>query len=249
MNLFKWSEFMKKVILTFIFCGITILGLTGCGKISKDEMLENAETLKITELRSEMYENSSRAKSEYNNKVYKYIDYIYSIEDDYIYLGADNIKVYLSEEAINKLSTGQQISIVGKLTNLNLETQEETMGLGEFTRYDIYGIMKNAYLIDETFKIEGTISINNKNDWNCCLITSSGEKYYLEDNISEKNRNFDDKNNIILNGVEIFDGNTIAIEGQIINNRISGMTSETFSTNSKDTFTIKDIKSVELIDK
>ena len=50
MNLFKWREFMKKVILTFIFCGITILGLTGCGKISKDEMLENAETLKITEL-------------------------------------------------------------------------------------------------------------------------------------------------------------------------------------------------------
>lgn len=237
---------MKKILLCLL-CGVLLFGVTGCGKLSKDEMLKSAEILEITKLRSKMLENLSRAKSDYNNKVYKYTDYIYSIKDDYIYLGADNIKVYLSAEEINKLSRGQQISIVGKLENLSLETEEDIMGLGEFTEYNIHGTMKNAYLVDETFKIEGTISINSKNNWHCRLITFSDEKYYLEDNILEDNRNFDDEYKTIINGVEIYDEDVVKIEGKIINNRVSGISSETFSTDSKDTFTIKDIESIELI--
>lgn len=238
---------MKKKVIGILMCGIIILLLTGCGRMSKDEMLKSAEILEINELRNEMTENLSRAKSEYNNKVYKCTDYVYSIENDYIYLGPDNIKVYLSTEEMNKLSRGQKISIVGKLENLNLETEEDIMGLGEFTEYNIYGTMKNAYLIDETFEIEGTISINNKNNWYCHLINSLDEKYYLEDNILEENKNFDDESKTIINGVEIYDKDVVKIKGKIINNRISGVSSETFSTLSKDTYTIKDIDSIELV--
>ena len=46
---------------------------------------------------------------------------------------------------------------------------------------------------------------------------------------------------------KIYDEDVVKIEGKIINNRVSGISSETFSTDSKDTFTIKDIESIELI--
>ena len=110
-----------------------LLPLCACGgsQISKDEMLENAESLDVTAFNDEYQSNKVKLTEQYEGKEQTVIisGYVDAIEADHITL--ENyilLDVYLPEEEIMELEADQNISVVGILGNIREEAYPDGFG-------------------------------------------------------------------------------------------------------------------------
>lgn len=114
---------MKKKVLSILLIGILVIGLTGCGakntSLDVDQMIKEAEILDWENVHSIIDKNGAKAE-DYENKIYVYTAKVYSIQEEYCNLEYNNtIQAYLDKETLKTLNRNDEITIVGKLTDLN----------------------------------------------------------------------------------------------------------------------------------
>lgn len=115
---------MKKKLLSVLFLGILVFGLTGCGVLknssnSLEEMIKDAEILDWNDVHSIIDKNRAKAE-DYENKLYVYTAKVYSIQEEYCNLEYNNtIQAYLDKETLKSLNRNDVITVIGKLTDLN----------------------------------------------------------------------------------------------------------------------------------
>lgn len=146
----KWKqreEMKVKKIISLLLVLVIATGLCACGgnsKLSKEEMLSQAEELNQREMLVEMDSNINRAETNYNDKIVSLSDItVADISSDHITTrngynisGIDVsmliIDVYLSDEDMVKVNKYDEISVVGVLKIVSSRSAE----------------LHNAYLIE-----------------------------------------------------------------------------------------------------
>ena len=122
--------------------------------MTKEEMLEQAVTVDKTTIQNDTIENIVKAKSMYCNAVLLLEGNVSEIKQDHIVFGNSDfsIDVYLPEEDLINLRSGQKIVVVGQTT----DTIEETTATFEGFSYSTYHYsMPNAYLVQDKFEVTG----------------------------------------------------------------------------------------------
>ena len=126
----------------------------GSDSMTKEEMLEAAETTEEVEMNNALVENIVNAKQTYCGKVFEVTAPVYIIEENYIFVGQNgrSLIVYLPEEDIINLQPSQWITVVG-LTNDDIQTEIQVMGGTEWERQ--YFVMEQAYLVTDRYDYTG----------------------------------------------------------------------------------------------
>ncbi len=115
--------------------------------MTKEEMLESAEEVSLSQLNDDSSSNFSDAKQRYCGKILKLQGEVkgFSQDGDFVSLtcGGDfDVIVYMSSEEMSTLKRGQQIIVVGQMA-------EELDGY-------LYQ-MPLAYLVQDRFEVTGTV--------------------------------------------------------------------------------------------
>ena len=144
---------------------------TPSGGMTKDEMLENATLLNLSELETAFEENKVRAEETYLGNDFKVFCYTDKIESDYFeyYTGKLTvIRVYMSKDKLKELNIKEGVNIVGKIDSLETESGKDAIGTP--LEWKVINI-KNAYYLDKT--IYGVFSVNkfglNKDGKEVCI--------------------------------------------------------------------------------
>ena len=155
---------MKKLFalcLALVMALAMALTLCACGgsQISKDEMLENAESLDVTAFNDEYQGNKVKLTEQCEGKEQTVIisGYVDTIEADHITL--ENyilLDVYLPEEEIMELEVDQNISVVGIWGNIRGEAYPDGFG-STFGRVVVD--LKPAYVENTVYSQTGAVHI------------------------------------------------------------------------------------------
>ena len=159
---------MKK-LLALILAAALALSLVACGGDSgaedtntpnsgnttptKEEMLESAETITITDIYKSVESNKVNANETYIGNIYIISGTVHKIENDYIELYESNIsynatvKVYMSTNDIKELETNSSIEIVGEISVIDFLQEKEDEGMGIYTLYTSGVELSPAYLV------------------------------------------------------------------------------------------------------
>ena len=144
---------------------------TPSGGMTKEEMLENATLLNLSELKTAFEENKVRAEETYLGNNFKMFCYIDKIESDYFEYYAGNltvIRVYMSKDELKELNIKDGVNIVGKIDSIETESGQDAIGTP--LEWEVINI-KNAYYIDKT--IYGVFIVNkldlNKDEKAVCI--------------------------------------------------------------------------------
>ena len=90
--------------------------------LSEDELIKEANILDWPSVYSTVQENGAKAE-DYEGKYYVYQGKVNAIEDNYCeladYVVSSSIDVYLSTEDLKKLKIDDEITVIGKLNNVN----------------------------------------------------------------------------------------------------------------------------------
>lgn len=151
---------MKK-FLTLFLASLMCLSCVACGgsskgsKASKDDLLAVAEECSATDIQNDSIENIVRAKQSYCNKTLLLGGTVRTINEDHIELSAMYsanyiIDVYLPEEELVLLESGQYITVVGTTTD---EIIEDSENVAEYTFDYSHYQMPEAYLVGDTIEI------------------------------------------------------------------------------------------------
>ena len=235
---------MKKLLILFMVAMMTI-SLVACGEettsaesnetnasVTKEEILENASELNIAELKSSMMENQVKAQETFVGNSYTYAGYVLTVENDYAQIGLADTEyyftVYLSKDDLVKLSRDELVTVVGTISDLNSKTKKIEYTGGSYEKSVIIGTMQNAWLVNNTFELTGTLRMfensfyyaggikyfnsNENNAW--YLICQDGGKtkeYYLKDIQSVVNGS-----TAMIGESEVEAGTEITISGRIL---------------------------------
>ena len=120
-------------------------------KMSKEEMLQVA--VEIDDYRTEMMDNIARAEAKYVGNVYYITGHVGDISNDHLNVG--DFTVYLPTEDIMNVSTGQRITVVGKIDSIAYE--EISDGWGGYI-LQCSGVMSNAYFVTDIIEVTGTLT-------------------------------------------------------------------------------------------
>lgn len=142
---------MKKT-LSLLLVLVICLGLFACKSEnqkssveSKDSLLAKAEKIDVYDLHMALQENIVNAEAEYKGKTVLLTGYITNLDKEGINLycgtwGSENFRVNLAPEDITKVYVDQFIDVVGVLTQVD-------GGL----------VVDNAYYVNDTYTISGTV--------------------------------------------------------------------------------------------
>ena len=155
---------MKKD-LTLLIATLVCFSFVACGssskesKASKDDLLAVAEKCSATDIQNDSIENIVRAKQSYCNKTLLLDGTVRTINEDHIELSASYganyiIDVYLSEEELVLLESGQYITVVGTTTDEIIDASEN---VAEYTFDYSHYQMPEAYLVGDTIEITAVL--------------------------------------------------------------------------------------------
>lgn len=191
---------MKKIIfllLTFIMC----ISLCSCSnsRLSKEEMLENSQELSIDDMANTIKDNIINARNKYEGNTYKITGFITTINEDCVIIN-EFITAYLSQEDLIQISNNQKVDIVGTIENIDSKQVDTTLGGTSTTGTKITLEMKNSYLVNDVYEINGVMNCRKNYkyvegytinyDWYCKIKAEDGEEYHLEDYIPEEDQHF-----------------------------------------------------------
>lgn len=120
-------------------------------KMSKEEMLNIA--VEIDDYRTEMKDNIARAEAKYVGNVYYITGHVSDISNDHLNVG--DFTVYLPKEDIIKFSTGQKITVVGKIDSIAYDKVSD--GWGGYI-LQCSGVMSNAYFVTDITELTGILT-------------------------------------------------------------------------------------------
>lgn len=121
--------------------------------LTKEEMLACA--VEIDDYASEMAENKLRAEEKYIGNVFYVTGGVSNIQSDCVDVG--DFTVSLPTEEIIQLSSGQRITVVGRIDSLTAEESQEMYDGWSFTNTTYHGVMSNAYFVNDTYELSGTL--------------------------------------------------------------------------------------------
>ena len=121
--------------------------------LTKEEMLACA--VEMDDYASEMAENKLRAEEKYIGNVFYVTGGVSNIQSDCVDVG--DFTVSLPTEEIMQLSSGQRITVVGRLDSLTAEESQEMYDGWSFTNTAYHGVMSNAYFVNDTYELSGTL--------------------------------------------------------------------------------------------
>ena len=121
-------------------------------KLSKEEMIAQAEEVKASAMNNDCMSNVAKAKQTYCDKVIKTSAYVYTVNEDHVVLACSKesgaqvcIAVYLSNEDLVNVESSSVITVVGTISTI--ENRDFTWG-GMTVNYPHY-VMDTAYLVEE----------------------------------------------------------------------------------------------------
>ncbi len=160
-------------------------------ELSKEEMLVCA--VDIGDYAAEMTENKLRAEEKYINNVFYVTGIVSNIQSDSVDVG--DFTVSLPTEEIMELSSGQKITIVGKIDSLTMEESQVMADGWSFDETTIHGVMTNAYFVNDIYELSGTLIF-----------------YYMKlMDINGVNHNRDGQEEAWSFGLDMVDDNVIAV--------------------------------------
>lgn len=163
---------MKRTIALFLTL-LMALALCACGggdtPPTKEELLENAETVDIDRLGKDFKTNVVNAKEKYVGKPFIVPGYVYEITEDgcvlsiYSWRGSNTyfLRANIPAEELKLLNTGDIIRVVGTITE-GIETEEGLASGSTFTRN--YISMENAHFVEEITEFSGIVRKHRYND-------------------------------------------------------------------------------------
>lgn len=217
------------LILVVAIIGIVILTN---GKMSKEKMLEIAKDLSFTELNNEIKENKSRANEKYSGNVYIITGYVKDFDNKTITLydtGNTIIKATISKDEINSLDKGQKVTIVGKIDKFEFTEEKESVAGATYTTNTYIAEMKNAYIENDVFVIDGIIEIPDESyllrdingktswkkhsidEWYCCI-----NNYDITEFAETKNFTTKEEQASVIAGTTLKNKDVISVKGKII---------------------------------
>lgn len=128
---------------------------------SMEELLSQAVEVNAIDINNASFENMARAKQTYCGEVLKLKGSIQSIEDDHIVLGSGStyvVDVYLSMDEIVSVEVGQQVEVVGAMSEEVLDSEQN---IAEYTFEYVHYQMPGAYLVNDRFVINGKLKGEN----------------------------------------------------------------------------------------
>ena len=157
---------MKKAV-SLILALVKCLSLCACGgnsgetagTLTKDEMVETAESLDCATILSDYEGNPVNAKDQYTGKVFTFEGYVERITSSYVTIvpvctphrnGSASVEVYLTLDAddVKKLSTNEVATFVGQVSDVT-GCRNKSWGTGLE--------MNVGYLVDDTVPLEGKV--------------------------------------------------------------------------------------------
>lgn len=241
---------MKKTI-ALLMAAMLCIALTACGNknietgkiententpeptenaeiISKEEMLEKA--VEIDDYSSEMVANIVRAEAKYVGNIYYVTGLVNDITKDHLNVG--DFTVYLPTEDILKLSTGQKITVVGRIDSIGLEESGDPFG-GSFKQCAL--VMKNAYFVTDITEVTGYVTFyymmlmdidgrnhnrdGNPEAWVAGLDLTDDNvievNYHMEDSIPVEHISGKSITSVQFGGQELTNGMRITVSGKV----------------------------------
>lgn len=185
---------MKRIITILVMAAL-LLSMAACSNgngattqeatsMTKDEMLEVAENINLTDVANAFSENKARAEQTYLDNVYTISALVGSIESDHCTIkctgnnGDKIFSVYLDKSELALLNSGEMITVVGKISS--------------------YFEIDNAFYVGNTIEMTGTLKIedtyvtyqdnNGKyvefgdtKELYCYIVDNSGNTYKIND--------------------------------------------------------------------
>ncbi len=157
---------MKRTLALFLAL-LMALGLCACGggdtPPTKEEMLENAETVTIDRLGEDFGNNIIAAKDTYVGKTFVIPGIVHQIKEDGCVLyhskstppSAYFVKANIPVDELKNLNVGDIIHVVGTITD-GVEKDESSPILGTTSTRN-YITMENAHFVDNTFELSGMV--------------------------------------------------------------------------------------------
>lgn len=202
---------MKKIIALFLAV-VMCLSFVACGTKTptKEEMLQKA--VEIDDYRTEMIENLARAEEKYVGNIYYITGLVSDIGKNRLNVG--DFTVYLPTEDIMKVSTGQKITVVGKIDSIAYDQQQCS------------GVMSDAYFVTDISEVTGILTFyymkmmdidgrNHNRDGNPAAWVIGLDM--SDDNVIEVN--YDMKESILVNHVEGQNITAVQFGGQELANK------------------------------
>ena len=140
---------MKKIITLFLTV-LLCFSLCACGgekTLTKEELISTAISTDIMTLQSAVYDNRLKAKEDYCNKPISISGNVMMVEEDHIVICESQVclDAYLSTEDIIKISSGDTVTIVGIISDI----QDMEIKLGGVMPFNSpHYIMEAGYLVD-----------------------------------------------------------------------------------------------------
>ena len=107
---------MKK-ILSFTLALVLCLSLSACGGNNVEKQADSAPILNLQTYRDMREENEAKADAEYDGNIYRYTGIITEVNSTYCvagtYEGSYEIDIYLEQDDLLKLNTGEMYTFAG----------------------------------------------------------------------------------------------------------------------------------------
>ena len=186
---------MKKMV-ALLLAAVMCLSLAACGsnehtdvpqenetqaQATKDELLAQAKEVDANDINNACYENLVKAKSDYCNQTLQLTGMIKTFVDNYVELTGVNaakylVDVYLPEEELLKLKSGQSIVVVGQTTD---EIKKETVNIAGMPWDTNHLQMPVAYLVKDTFEFTGVLKGPNTSNAPAFNIEIGKSNYWM----------------------------------------------------------------------
>lgn len=222
---------MKKyvaLILALVLC-LSLCSCSGTGSTAgtKEKFLADATECNLYSLYKTYNENSIRAEENYCGKIVKITGYVVSIQNEYAtikpvnnpiikddwwgYNTAIEMQVYFSRDDLILLSNESVINFVGKIDTLE--------SAGDAVKVT----MKEAYYVDDTFELTGTVTFARQSDfYKIMFIEDDGEysgeavRFSLGEYSIYEEQTFGEFTYFTtLCGIDIHEGDIVKIQGKL----------------------------------
>lgn len=205
---------MKKKLMLSLFIFICLFFITGCGKVSKENMIKDATKLSIKTLEADIDANYKNAKDKYEGNIYSMVGGIISIEENFAKVELYNVdvdtsylEVHFDNDDLKQLKSGERLEFVGKISKINKDDDEFIVKID------------NAYIVSDTIEVTGTFEPYGSYKCSYYLYdyydSNDTDNYitYMLDEIVTPGTNC---NKVKINGTEVSYGDTVTLKGRVI---------------------------------